>query len=125
MRVEDYNTHIKSVNNIINRAIALFESPTSTAGDVANVVKGIEVIYKPKLLDKFPDFFPKLFLKISTLSADSPNSMELMFLARALAQEGNKDTDFDNLNINGSVVVGNRALEHFDDKVLEKFYKET
>lgn len=126
MRVEDYNMLIESKRNIVNRAINIFSSTASTAEDVATAIKSVELIYQPSILDEFTDFFSKLYEKISALSADSPSATELMFLARGLQQIENKDTDFDNLDIQGNVVVGNRTLEHFDDKVLEQFYdKET
>ena len=121
MRLEDYNNEILAKEKIIIRAEETFDSSASTAEDIASAIKSVELIYQEGLLDKFDNFFPKLFIKINGLG--NPTSKDLLFLARSLKKIDNNDSDFDNLNINADIIIGNRTLENFDDKVLEEFYK--
>ena len=123
MKVEDYNKELDNKANIINRAIAIFNSSTTTAEDVASSIKSVELIYTAGLLDSFEDFYPKLFNKINNLSSSDPSATNLLFLARGLQKVNNDKTDFDYFNIKGEVVIGDRTLEDFDDKILEEFYQ--
>jgi len=74
MKVEDYNKEFDNKANIINRAIAIFNSSTTTAEDVASSIKSVELICTTGLLDSFEDFYPKLFNKITP--CHNPKSLD-------------------------------------------------
>ena len=128
MTIIDYQNEIDAKNNLITYLTNLFNSESVIAEQLAEGVKSLEVM-EIEDIEEHTELLTALNSRLKAISAKTTiTPLDTLFISRAMNirnYSNPKNSDFNNLNIHGNVVVGDRTLEIFNDKVLEEYYKET
>jgi len=118
MHLDDYINEIEIKKNMIDSALVLARD----APNIKDVYVLCESIKHLNGIKGFNGFKKEVFKKIKSLS-ENIDKDSLVFASETMACFNKKiDNDMDNLDIKAKVVIGYRALEQFDNKIMEEFY---
>jgi len=121
MKLEAYAKIIATERNILSNSIRILNTDATTVVDVANIVKALEI----GNIRRTDEFELAMSTKTAQLSESITTSSEdLLYLARSMQDNTEVVSDLDNIDIEGNIVMGQRTLEDFGDKVLESYYRE-
>lgn len=131
MTLDFYNNEINAKKKILQQAINVVGS-SSNSEDILLAIKSIESIEN---VDQYPEFdaaVEAIINKILTIDLTSAYGEDLTMLARAMklkdiplgseARWQQLTQDEKNVDPHGDIVMGDRTLESFDDKILEEYY---
>jgi hypothetical protein len=124
--IVDYQNEIDAKNNLITYLTNLFNNESVTAEQLAEGVKSLEVM-EIEDIEEHTELLTALNSRLKAISAKTTiTPLDALFISRAMnirKHSNPKNSDFNNLDIKGNVIVGDRTLEVFNDKVLEEYYK--
>lgn len=126
-----YNKEIDAKKKIMTQAVNTV-GMTNNSEDILLAIKAIESLEN---VDQYPEFavaVEAIVDKILAMDLTSSSGQDLTLLSRALKLKdipiGSEERwqqltqDDKNVDMKGDIVVGERTLESFDDKVLEEYY---
>lgn len=128
-----YNNEINAKKKIINQVISLI-GMTDDAEGILLAIKAIETLENVDLYTEFSIAVETIVNKILSMNLSTTTGQDLTLLSRALKLKdipvGREDRwqqltlDEKNIDVYGDVIVGERTLESFEDKVLEVYYRD-
>lgn len=126
-----YENEIFVKKKIIEQATTII----GNSNDTKNIMLAIKSIESLENVDRFPEFsiaLETLISKITNMDLTNSTGEDLALLSRAMKLRdipvGKEERwaqltlDEKNTDIQGDIIIGDRTLESFDDKILEQFY---
>ena len=132
MTLEYYNSLEENKLTLL-QTIKTKLSSTISVNELAWAIKTIEILEDYEYIQEYSDILALIPIRALELSSQQLSSQELMLVSRAIKlgslPYGKEDRwfllnyDTSNIDVNGNVIIGERTLESFNDKILEDFYK--
>lgn len=131
MNLESYTNEENAKIKIMNYAKSVIIASDSSES-ILLAVKSVESLENVNHLPIFDEVIVEIHKKINNMDMNNMTGEDLTLLSRAMKLKdipiGSEDRwaqltqDEKNVDFHGDVVVGERTLESFDDKILEDFY---
>ena len=132
MTLDFYKKEKQAKQAILNRVKSIVSTSTDSE-DLLLAIKAVESLENVQHFPEFGEIIEAMIGKVLSMDLTKKNGEDMTLLSRALKLKdipvGSErrwrqlNVDDENFDIQGHIVVGDRTLESFDDKIMEEYYK--